>query len=90
MTMPRMVGVLSFLATIGIAVVVLRADQARHARQIQKLHIQQQQLHQRIWEQEMEMARLRSPQMIRERAERLGLADGQDLSRLAPAPSAEN
>lgn len=90
MTMPRMVGVLSALAIIGIAVVILRADQAKHARQIQKLHFQQQQLHQRIWEQEMEMARLRSPRMIRERAERLGLADGQNLPRMAPAPSVED
>jgi len=90
MTMPRMVGVLTILASIGIAVVVLRTDQSKHARQIQKLHIQQQQLHQRIWEQEMEMARLRSPRMIRERAERLGLADGHHLPRLAPEPSVEN
>ncbi|NLX14451.1 MAG: hypothetical protein GXY44_12465 [Phycisphaerales bacterium] len=90
MTMPRIVGVLSALASIGIAVVVLRADQARHARQIQKLHIEQQQMHQRIWEQEMEMARLRSPRMIRERAERLGLADGKNLPNLAPPPSVDD
>jgi hypothetical protein len=71
-----MVVVLLVMTLIGIAVVSLRVSQARYARQIQQLHFRKLELRQRLWEQEMELARLRSPQMIRERAARLGL-DGE-------------
>ena len=73
MTMPRMVGPLIGLTVIGIAAVAMRADQSRHLRRIQELQFRQTELRQRIWSQEMELARLRSPERIRERAERLGL-----------------
>ena len=74
MTIPRMVGLLIALAALGITVVVLRVDQMRVAQRIQELQFNQTELRREIWTQEMELARLRSPRMIRERAERFGLA----------------
>ena len=74
MTIPRMVGVLIALTVIGIAVVVLRVDQAATSRRIQELQFTQTDLRRRIWTEELELARLRSPRMIRERAERFGLS----------------
>jgi hypothetical protein len=76
MTIPRMVGLLVALSCIGIAVVTLRVDQVRHMRRIQQTQFEQSELRQRIWSQEMQLARLRSPQMIRERAARFGLDTG--------------
>lgn len=73
MTVPRLVALLSCLALIGIAVVALRNSQAAHTRHIEKMQFRQVELQQRLWEQEMELARLRNPRMIRERAVRLGL-----------------
>lgn len=73
MTIPRMVGVLVGLTMIGIAVVAIRVDEARHARRIQKLQIEQTELRQKIWSQDMELARLRSPHLIRQRAAQFGL-----------------
>ncbi|NLX23298.1 MAG: hypothetical protein GXY55_16730 [Phycisphaerae bacterium] len=76
MTIPRMVGLLVSLAAIGIAVVVVRVDQMLVMRRIQQLQFRQTDLRREIWTQEMELARLRSPRMIRERAERIGLDTG--------------
>ncbi|UCD29094.1 MAG: hypothetical protein JSV03_01015 [Planctomycetota bacterium] len=76
MTIARMLGLAIILTVTGIAVVAMRVDQCRHLRQVQELQFQQSELKQRIWQQEMELARLRSPQMIRDRADRLDLAAG--------------
>ncbi len=76
MTTARLVGVLVGLALIGIAVVAIRVDQSRVSQRIQKLQFQQTEVSREIWTQEMEMARLRSPQAIREQAGRLGLEVG--------------
>lgn len=73
MTIPRIVGTLLGLTAIGIAVVAMRAGQSRHLRRIQELRFQQTELKQQISRQEMDLARLRSPESIRGRAERLGL-----------------
>ena len=81
MTIPRMVGLLICLATIGVVVVALRLEQAQHVREIQKLQFQQAELRQQIWTQDMELARLRSPQMVRDRAARFGVDASPD-----PAP----
>lgn len=78
MTIPRMLGLLIVLTTIGVAVVLMRGQQVRHLRRIQEWQFRQTELRQQIWSQEMELARLRSPQMIRERAERFGLDAGVD------------
>ncbi len=73
MTIPRMVGVLVGMAAIGVAVVALRLEQSQHLREIQKLQFRQAELRQQLWSQNMELARLRSPQMVRERAARFGV-----------------
>jgi hypothetical protein len=73
MTIARMVGLLVALTAIGIGVVAIRVDQARTTRRIQDLQFRQTDLQREIWRQEMELARLRSPQMIRERLERFDL-----------------
>lgn len=73
MTIGRMVGLLLGLAVIGVAVVAIRLEHARHMRQIQVLQFEQAELRRHIWAQEMELGRLRSPQMIRERAARFGV-----------------
>ncbi len=73
MTTSRMVGVLVGLALVGIAVVAIRVDQSRASQRIQKLGFEHTDLSREVWTQEMEMARLRSPQMIWEQAARLGL-----------------
>jgi hypothetical protein len=75
MTIPRMIGLLVGLTVIGIAVVTARVEQAKHDRRIQELRFEQTQISQRIWQQEIELARLRSPEMIRERAGRFGLLE---------------
>jgi hypothetical protein len=73
MTTARLVGVLLGLAVIGIAIVAIRVDQSRVSQRIQKHQSEQANLSREIWTQEMEMARLRSPQAIRAQAGRLGL-----------------
>ncbi len=73
MTMPRMVGLLLGLAMVGVAVVALRLEQAQHMREIQQLQVQQTEARQKILSQNIELARLRSPQMVRERAARFGV-----------------
>jgi hypothetical protein len=88
MTMPRMVGVLLGLTAIGLAVVALRFEQAQHLREIQKLQIRQAELRQTIWSQNMDLARLRSPQMVRERAARFGVEAGPEATPVSrPSPS---
>lgn len=78
MTIPRMVGLLLGLAVIGIAVVTLRMDHARHLRQVQVLQLEQSRLRREIWAQDMKLAELRSPQMIRERTARFREASGSE------------
>jgi len=76
MTIGRMLVLVLVLTAVGIAVITLRVDQSRYLHRIQSLQFHQRELRQQIWRQEMELARLRSPQMIRDRAVRLGLAEG--------------
>ena len=76
MTIRRMLGLLITLAVVGIAAVAIRVEEARHTRNIQELQFKQIELRRQIWQQEMELARLRSPKMIRERAARFGFQIG--------------
>ncbi len=73
MTIPRMVAMLVVLAVLGLAIVVMRVDQSIIARRIQVLQFRQSELRQKLWSQEIELARLRSLKEIRERAEELGV-----------------
>lgn len=87
MTAGRMVGLLIGLAGIGIAMVCMRAQQSHHLYRIQELQFRHCELRRRIWDQEMELARLRSPQMIRERYARLRLGDDPKRAEAAsPSP----
>ena len=87
MTIPRMVGLLLGLATLGVAVVALRLEQGRHLREIQILQLAQNEARQKIWTQQMKLARLRSPQMVRERAARFNVEAGPDAPEVAePSP----
>jgi hypothetical protein len=69
MSVPRAVLILIGLGAIAGAVVHLRARSTTLAFEIQQLHRRQIELKQEIWRQEMEIARLRSPQLMRARVE---------------------
>ncbi len=73
MTIPRFIGLLAMFAGLGIAVVVLRADQVRRSNHIQQLQLEQIGLQRTIWANQVEIARHRSPQMIRDRAKRFAV-----------------
>lgn len=75
MTIPRMIGLLIGLTMIGLAVVSARVERARHDRRLQELQIEQARVNERISQQEMDLARLKSPEMIRQRAAELGLLE---------------
>jgi hypothetical protein len=68
--MPLRILITLGLATLGVAVVALRLEQGRHLREIQKIQVAKTETRQRIWTQHMKLARLRSPQVVRERAAR--------------------
>lgn len=76
MTIPRLVGLLMAMTLVGVAVVALRVDQAVHTRRIQVHQNQLIELRQQLWELEVAVATLRSPTVIRERAEGFGSPAG--------------
>jgi hypothetical protein len=95
MTIPRMVGLLLAMTAVGLGVVLIRVDEAAISQRVQELQFRQTELRRNQWSQEMELARLRSPNMIRDRAERIGLSTSlaepeQDKTRkgASPAPGA--
>lgn len=75
MTIPRMIGLLIGLTMVGLAVVSARVERARHDRRFQELQIEKDRITERITRYEMELARLKSPDMIRERATELGILE---------------
>jgi hypothetical protein len=68
-----MIGVLVGLVLVGIGVVALRVDQSRTSLRIQRLQSDQVEVQRELWTQEMIIAELRSPRVIRDQAARLGL-----------------
>jgi len=74
MTVARGLVVLAMLAAVGVAVVAVRAESAKAANRVQRLHETEVELQHRLWAQEMELARLRGPDEIRQRAQALGLS----------------
>jgi len=80
MTIPRMVVLLVALSAVGIAVVALRLDQMAMSRRIQELEFRRTDLQRQVWTQELEIARLRSPGAVRDRAKVFGLEVGSDGS----------
>jgi len=73
MTVARGLVVLAMLAAVGVAVVAVRAETAKAANRVQRLHEVEVELKHRMWSQEMELARLRGPEQIRQRAQAMGL-----------------
>ena len=73
MTVPRGLLVLGMMVVIGVAVVAIRMESAKAAYRVQRLHQQKVALEQKLWSQEIDLARLRSPDEIRRRARELGL-----------------
>lgn len=73
MTLPRALMVLLGFVAVAVAVVLVRAESAKASNRIQRLHHQVVYLEQRLWEQEMQLARLRGPEEIRKRTDSLGL-----------------
>lgn len=73
MTVPRALLVLFLMVAIGVTVVAVRGESAKAANRVQRLHQRQVELQQRLWAQEIELARLRGPEEIRRRASELGL-----------------
>jgi hypothetical protein len=65
MPVPRALLVLIGLSVIAGAVVHLRGRSARLSYEIQQLHSRQVELRQELWTQQMELARLRTPEAIR-------------------------
>jgi len=80
MTIPRMVVLLVALSAVGIAVVALRLDQMATSRRIQELEFRRTDLQRQVWTQELEIARLRSPGAVRDRARVFGLEVDSDRS----------
>ncbi len=73
MTVVRGLFVIMLLVVVGVAIVALRGESARAANRIQRLHHQKVALEHKRWAQEMELAKLRGPEAIRQRASELGL-----------------
>lgn len=73
MTVARMVGVLAVLTLIGLGIVWMRVEQARHLKRIEELKLEATELRRELWAQDTEIAALRSPPQIRKRLEELGL-----------------
>lgn len=73
MTVPRGLLVLGLMLLVGVAIVAIRMESAKSAYRVQRLHQQKVVLEQTLWAQEIDLARLRSPDEIRRRAKELGL-----------------
>lgn len=68
MTVARGLLVLGLMAAIGLAIVAVRMESAKAASRVQQLHQKAVNLEQRQWVQEIDLARLRTPDAIRRRA----------------------
>lgn len=74
MSVTRGVVLLLAFAALAVVAVHLRAKETRLAAHIQRLSRQRIELRRQSWALQMEIARLRTPQQIRERADRWRLA----------------
>ena len=73
MTVPRALFVLLLLVATALLVVGFRGESAKASHRIDRLDQRRVELKQRLWAQELNLARLRVPDEIRQRAGRLGL-----------------
>lgn len=67
----RTVGVVALLVGVALAIVGLRGEQARTASRMMKLSGQRIALRRELWDMQMAVARLRAPDQVRDRVERL-------------------
>lgn len=74
MTLARILFVTVLVAAVCGGTVFLRQAMAIESRRIQQLHGRQVALEQQLWSRQMELARLRIPQKIRQRVEDLDLS----------------
>jgi len=86
MTVPRALLVLLILLVLGLSLVLIRGAGARSAHRIQRLHSQSIKLEQSLWSIEIELAQMREPQAIRDRAAALGI----DLAPQSNSPASTN
>jgi cell division protein FtsL len=70
MTIPRAATLLVVFALVALIVVHLRAEQTRADARIHELAMTCWRLRQNSWELQLEIARLKTPEQIRERVER--------------------
>ena len=70
MTIPRAAALLMVFALVALVVVHLRAEQTRTDARIHEWTMTGWQLRQDSWELQLEIARLKTPEQIRERVER--------------------
>ncbi len=73
MTVSRGLFVLGLMVAIGVTIVAIRMESAKAAYRVQRLHQQKVSIEQKLWAQEIDLARLRSPDEIRRRAAELRL-----------------
>jgi hypothetical protein len=73
MTVVRATAVLLVFGAIALCLVCLRAEQTRIAARIQALEVKRVELRQASWEVQMEIARLKTPEQVTDRVERLRL-----------------
>lgn len=66
--------VTAMLASVGVGLVMIRQEMARCSHRIQRLHMEQVRLEQDLWTRQMDLARLRVPEKLRERIEQFGVA----------------
>lgn len=61
------------MVATGVAIVCIRGESAKAANRIQRLHQQKVTLRQELWSKELELAKLRGPEAIRQRAAEMEL-----------------
>ena len=73
MTTFRLLIIALVLMFVGAAMVVLRAEQAQLARRTATLQRQEVRLQRKVWQQQLEIARLRAPALLRQRHQGMSL-----------------
>ena len=67
MTFARLLSVAVILMLVGSGIVLLKAEQVQLSHQAASLEIRAVQLRRRLWKQQLEIARLRSPDLVHAR-----------------------
>lgn len=73
MTVSRALLVLLMMVGIGVSTVLLRHESAKASNRIQKLHHRKIVMEQKLWARQLDLAKLRGPEQIRQRANEMGL-----------------